>query len=58
MTQIIDNSAKILAMLDEAMETAADAVGEEAVAAVSYQMESGYLDPVRDTGDLMRDVNF
>lgn len=57
-TEFIDHRAEILAALNESVSAAANAIGEEAVGAVVYQMESGYIDPVRDTGDLMRDVNY
>lgn len=53
----IDNSGKILTQLDGNVERALEAMGVKAVNLILYQMQRGYGKPIRQTGELQRDVN-
>ena len=52
-----DNSGKILTQLDGNVERALEAMGVKAVNLILYQMQRGYGEPIRQTGELQRDVN-
>ena len=54
----IDNRAQVLAQLNENASRATLAVGTNAVKLILWQMRQGYGKPIRDTGDLQRDVNY
>ena len=56
--KLIDNSSSVKDQLGKNVQTALMAIGTEAVALIRAQMESGYGKPIRDTGNLMRDVQF
>lgn len=51
-----DNSDKVLTKLNGNVDAALDAMGIKAVNLTLGQMQSGYGKPIRQTGDLMRDV--
>lgn len=53
-----DHSAEIKAQLARNVKTALTAIGQKGVELTLGQMESGYGKPIRQTGDLMRDVSF
>lgn len=53
-----DNSGKILTQMNGNVERALEAMGEKAVNLILHQMRQGYGKPIRQTGDLQRDVNF
>lgn len=53
-----DNSGKILTQLDGNVERALEAMGTKAVNLILWQMRQGYGKPIRQTGDLQRDVNY
>lgn len=52
-----DNSAAVLAAMEAAKKKALTAIGQAAVEVVTDYMQSRYGAPIRQTGDLMRDVN-
>ena len=54
----IDNRAQVLAQLNENASRATLAVGTKAVNMILWQMRQGYGRPIRQTGDLQRDVNY
>lgn len=54
----IDNRAQVLAQLNENASRATLAVGTKAVNLILWQMRQGYGRPIRQTGDLQRDVNY
>lgn len=54
----IDNRAQVLAQLNENASRATLAVGTKAVNLILWQMQHGYGKAIRDTGDLMRDLNY
>lgn len=53
-----DNSDKVLAQLKANKKAALTAMGVKAVNLILKQMQQGYGKPIRQTGDLMRDVDF
>ena len=53
-----DHSAEIKAQLARNVKTALTAMGQKGVELTLGQMESGYGKPIRQTGDLMRDVQY
>ena len=53
-----DNSVKVKQMIEQNKMAALQAMGVKAVGLIVTQMQSGYGKAIRDTGDLMRDVNF
>lgn len=53
-----DNSADILRQMRGNVRKLMTAWGQEGVGLTVEQMESGYGKPIRDTGNLMRDVSF
>jgi hypothetical protein len=55
---LIDNSDKVLAQLEGNKEAALNAIGTKAVNLIMWQMQQGYGKPIRQTGDLQRDVQF
>lgn len=56
--EFIDNRAQVLAQLNANASRAMLAVGTEAVGMIVKQMQTGYKTPIRQTGDLQRDVNY
>lgn len=52
-----DNSAQVKSQMAGNVKAALAAMGIEAVGLTVTQMQSGYGKPIRQTGDLMRDVN-
>ena len=56
--KFIDNSGKVMQQFQRNKAKATAAVGIKAVGLIVRQMESGYGKPIRQTGDLMRDVSF
>lgn len=56
--RMTDNSRAVLRKLEGNIPAALDAMGEKAVGIVVRQMQSGYGKPIRQTGNLMRDVQF
>lgn len=57
MATFIDNSAEVLAQMAANKRAALEAMGLAAVELTVDNMESGYGKPIRQTGDLMRDVH-
>ena len=57
-TEWIDHRAEVLSQLNENKSRVLHAMGIKAVGLINKQMQSGYSGAIRDTGDLMRDVNF
>ena len=55
---LIDNSDKVLAKLEVNKEAALNAIGIKAVNLILWQMRQGYGKPIRQTGDLQRDVSY
>ena len=53
-----DNTNQVISQLNANVSRAAQAVGTEAVGMTVSKMQSGYGKPIRQTGNLMRDVNF
>lgn len=53
-----DNSGKVLTQLNGNTQAALDAMGAKAVNLILYQMRQGYGKPIRQTGDLQRDVRY
>ena len=56
--KFINNSKKILLQMDSNGGRAAHAVGVKAVNLILWQMRQGYGKPIRQTGDLQRDVSY
>ena len=52
-----DNSARVKSQMASNVKAALAAMGVEAVGLINKQMQSGYGKPIRQTGDLMRDVS-
>jgi HK97 gp10 family phage protein len=52
-----DNSGKVKDQVANNVKAALAAMGIEAVGLINRQMQSGYGAPIRQTGDLMRDVS-
>lgn len=55
---LTDNSDKVLAQLEGNKEAALNAMGIKAVNLILWQMRQGYGKPIRQTGDLQRDVSY
>ena len=55
---LTDNSAKVLAQISQNKQAALMALGTKAVNLILHEMQYGYGKPIRDTGDLMRDVSY
>lgn len=53
-----DNSNKVLTKMEGNTQAALDAMGTACVGYVVGQMQRGYGKPIRQTGDLMRDVRY
>ena len=53
-----DNSKVVLKTLNGNIPAALNAIGIAAVNLIHNQMEQGYGKPIRQTGDLMRDVQY
>lgn len=56
--EFINNREQVLERMNQNAAAATMAAGVEAVGLIVRQMQSGYGRPIRQTGDLMRDVNF
>lgn len=56
--KLTDNSKSVLNQMSGNVEAALDAMGTAAVGMIVRQMQSGYGKPIRQTGDLMRDVQY
>ena len=56
--KMTDNSRMVLRTMERNIEAALDAMGTAAVGMIVRQMESGYGKPIRQTGNLMRDVQY
>lgn len=56
--KITDNSGQVQQQMQKNVKAALTAMGVTGVELVNRQMQSGYGKPIRDTGDLMRDVSF
>lgn len=55
---LVDNHKKVLGQMSANVTRALEALGTEAVGMIVKQMQTGYEKPVRDTGSLMRDVQY
>lgn len=55
---LVDNSDKVLTQLEGNKEAALNAMGIKAVNLILWQMRQGYGKPIRQTGDLQRDVSY
>ena len=53
-----DNSDKVLTQLEGNKKAAINAMGIKAVNLILWQMRQGYGKPIRQTGDLQRDVSY
>ena len=53
-----DNSKIVLRTMEGNIEAALNAMGQAAVGMIVSQMQSGYGKPIRQTGNLMRDVQY
>lgn len=53
-----DHSPEVKAKLEQNVKAALHAIGQKGVELTLGQMESGYGKPIRQTGDLMRDVQY
>lgn len=53
-----DNSDKVLAQVESNKKAALNAMGIKAVNLILWQMRQGYGKPIRQTGDLQRDVSY
>ena len=53
-----DNSKAVLRTMNRNIAAALDAMGQTAVGIVVKQMQSGYGKPIRQSGNLMRDVQY
>lgn len=56
--RIKDNAQEVLRQMRHNVRDLMTAWGQEGVGLTVEQMESGYGKPIRDTGNLMRDVSF
>ena len=56
--KITDNSKTVLKTLDGNVPAALNAMGIKATNLILYQMRQGYGKPIRQTGDLQRDVQY
>lgn len=56
--KFIDHSKEVLSQINQNASAATLAVGIKAVNLVLWQMRQGYGRPIRQTGDLQRDVSF
>ena len=56
--RITDHSPNILAQMQRNVRKLMTAWGQEGVGLTVEQMESGYGKPIRDTGNLIRDVSY
>ena len=56
--RMTDNSRAVLNTMEGNIEAALNAMGVAAVGMVVKQMQSGYGKPIRQTGNLMRDVQY
>jgi hypothetical protein len=56
--KLTDNSVKVKAQIDANLNLALEAMGIKAVGLIVNQMETGYGKPIRQTGDLQRDVTY
>ena len=56
--KMTDNSGQVKQQMQQNVKAALTAMGVTGVELVNRQMQSGYGKPIRDTGDLMRDVSF
>lgn len=56
--KMIDHHAEVLANMNANISRASQAIGTQAVGMIVSQMQGGYGSPIRQTGNLMRDVNF
>lgn len=55
---LVDNHKKVIGQMSANVTRALEALGTEAVGMIVKQMQTGYEKPVRDTGSLMRDVQY
>ena len=53
-----DHSPEVKAKLEQNVKAALHAIGQKGVELTLGQMQSGYGKPIRQTGDLMRDVQY
>lgn len=53
-----DNSDKVISQLNLNVPRALNAMGTKAVNLILWQMQQGFGKPIRQTGDLQRDVNY
>lgn len=53
-----DNSAAVMRQLEDNISLALDAMGVKGVNLILWQMRQGYGKPIRQTGDLQRDVQY
>lgn len=53
-----DHSPEVKAKLEQNVKAALQAIGQKGVELTHGQMESGYGKPIRQTGDLMSDVQY
>lgn len=53
-----DNSKRVLTQMDDNVERALTAMGIKAVNLIQKEMRTGFGRPIRQTGELMRDVNY
>lgn len=56
--RFVDHSKEVLNRLEDNVSAALEAMGVACVGYVVDQMQSGYGNPIRKTGDLMRDVSY
>lgn len=57
-TEFKDNSREVFDTYNKNKAAALDAIGIKAVGLIVDNMQRGYGKPIRQTGDLMRDVSF
>ena len=57
-TEWIDYREEVLRQMNANKSVSLNAMGLKAVELIVRQMQSGYGKPIRQTGDLMRDVNY
>lgn len=55
---LIDNSDKVLTQLDGNKKAALEALGVKSVNLIMWQVRQGYGKPIRQTGNLQRDVSY
>ena len=56
--KLVDNSQIVIKQMDGNVEAALQAMGVKGVNLVLYQMRQGYGKPIRQTGDLQRDLQY